>query len=71
MSWVIVVRGSSSEFNYWSFAQESAGGNILGFFPGIFLINFLHMCLQDQIFHVLLEHFISELVGKWERDQMF
>ena len=24
--------GSCSEFNYWFFAQEPAGGNILGFF---------------------------------------
>ena len=29
------------------------------------------MCLQDQIFRVLLEHFISEVVRKWQRDQMF
>ena len=29
------------------------------------------MCLQDQIFHVLLEHFISEVVRKWQRGQMF
>ena len=29
------------------------------------------MCLRDQIFRVLLEHFISEVVRKWQRDQMF
>ena len=29
------------------------------------------MCLRDQIFCVLLEHFISEVVRKWQRDQMF
>ena len=29
------------------------------------------MCLRDKIFRVLLEHFISEVVGKWQRDQMF
>ena len=36
------------------------GGNILGFFSGYFIINFSRMCLRDQIFHVLLEHLISE-----------
>ena len=46
------------------FAQESAGGNILGFFSGYFIINFSRMCLRDQIFPVLLEHFISEVVRK-------
>ena len=29
------------------------------------------MCLQDQIFRVLLEYFISEVVRKCQRDQMF
>ena len=29
------------------------------------------MCLRDQIFRVLLEHFISEVVRKWQWDQMF
>ena len=29
------------------------------------------MCLRDQIFRVLLEHFISEVVSKWLREQMF
>ena len=29
------------------------------------------MCLRDQIFRVLLEGFISEVVCKWQRDQMF
>ena len=28
------------------------------------------MCLWDQIFRVLLEHFISEVVRKWQQDQM-
>ena len=29
------------------------------------------MCLWDQIFRVLLKHFISEVVRKWQQDQMF
>ena len=29
------------------------------------------MCLWDQIFRVLFEHLISEVVRKWKRDQMF
>ena len=29
------------------------------------------MCLRDQIFRALLGHFISEVAGKWQRDQMF
>ena len=29
------------------------------------------MCLRDQMFRVLLEHFVSEIVRKWLRDQMF
>ena len=29
------------------------------------------MCLRDQIFSVLLQDFISEVVRKWQRDQMF
>ena len=29
------------------------------------------MCLRDLIFRVLLEDFISEVVRKWQRDQMF
>ena len=41
-----------------SFIIESAGGNLLGFFLVFFL------CLPDQIFRVLLEHFISEVVSK-------
>ena len=44
------------------FAQEPAEGNILGFFSGYFIINFSRMRLWDQIFSVLLEHFISEVV---------
>ena len=28
------------------------------------------MCLRDQMFRVLLEHFVSEVVRKWQRDQM-
>ena len=32
-------------------------------------IDFLR--LRDQIFRVLLEHFISEVVHKWQQDQMF
>ena len=28
------------------------------------------MCLRDQIFRVILGHFISEVVRKWQRDQM-
>ena len=31
-------------------------------FSVYFIINFSGMCLRDQIFHVLLEHFISEVV---------
>ena len=27
------------------------------------------MCLRDQIFRVLLEHFISEVVRKWKWDK--
>ena len=50
------VLGSCSEFNYWFFAQESAGGNILGFF-WVFFMNLSRMCLRDQIFRVLLEHY--------------
>ena len=46
------------------FAQESAGGNILGFFSGYFIIKFWRMCLRDQIFRVLLGHFIPEVVRK-------
>ena len=33
-------------------------------FSGYFIINFSLMCLRDQIFRVLLEHFISEVVSK-------
>ena len=29
------------------------------------------MCLRDQLFSVLLEHVISEVVRKWQRDPMF
>ena len=29
------------------------------------------MGLRDQIFRVLLEHLISEVARKWQRDQMF
>ena len=29
------------------------------------------MCLWEQIFRVLLERFIAEVVRKWQRDQMF
>ena len=29
------------------------------------------MCLRDQIFRVLLEHFISAVVRKWQWDQLF
>ena len=28
------------------------------------------MCLRDQILFVLLEHFISEVLRKWQRDRM-
>ena len=45
------------------FAQESAGGNLLGFFLGI-LEQILRACVQDQIFRDLLEHFIPEVVRK-------
>ena len=40
------------------------GGNILGFFSGYFIINFSRMCPGDQIFRVLSEHSISEVVHK-------
>ena len=43
---------------------ESAGGNILRFFSGYFIINFSRMSLRDEIFPVLLEHFIFEVVRK-------
>ena len=33
-------------------------------FCGDFIINFSSMCLREQIFRVLLEHFISEFVRK-------
>ena len=29
------------------------------------------MCLRDLIFRVFLEDFISEVLRKWQRDQMF
>ena len=29
------------------------------------------MFLRDQIFSVISEHFISEVVRKWQWDQMF
>ena len=29
------------------------------------------MCSRDQLFRVLLEHFISEVVRKWQWDQIF
>ena len=45
------------------FLGKSAGGNILGL-SGYFIINFSCMFLRDQIFRVLLEHFISEVVRK-------
>ena len=35
------------------------------------MINFSRMCLRDQIFCVLLEYFISEVVRKRQRDPMF
>ena len=34
------------------------------FFYGYFIINFLRLSLGNQIFRVLLEHFISEVVRK-------
>ena len=45
------------------FAQESTKGSILVFY-GYFIINFLRLFLGNQIFRVLLEHFISEVVRK-------
>ena len=58
------------------FAQESAGGNILGFFYGYFIINFSRRSLWDQIFRdqmfqVLLMHFFINFVSKRLREQMF
>ena len=45
--------------------NESAGGYILTeLFSRYFIINILRMCLWDQIFRVLLERFIAEVVRK-------
>ena len=43
------------------FAQESAGGNILGFF-WVFYNQFFAHVSAGSIFRVLLEHFVSEVV---------
>ena len=38
--------------------------NYFRLFSRYFITNFSRMCLRDQIFRVLLEHFISEVVRK-------
>ena len=45
------------------FSQESAGGNILGFFLGIYNQFFAHVSARSNI-SCFLEHFISEVVRK-------
>ena len=53
------------------FCVRVCGRKYFRLFSGYFIINFSPMYLRDQIFIVLLEHFISENVRKWQRDQMF
>ena len=54
------------------FLGKSARGlKYFRLFSGYFIINFSRMCLRNQIFRVLLEHFISEVLRKSQRDQMF
>ena len=47
-----------------NFCARDCGRKYFRLFSGYFITNFSRMCLQDQIFRVLLEHFISEVVGK-------
>ena len=48
------------------FLRKILREDVLGFkfFSGYFIFNFSRTCLRDQIFRVLLEHFISEVVRK-------
>ena len=43
---------------------KSLREEILELLSGYFVIHFWRMCLRDQIFRVLLEHFIFEVVRK-------
>ena len=44
------------------FLRKSLREEYFRLFSGYFIINFLCMCLVDQIFRVLLEHSISEVI---------
>ena len=44
------------------FCARVCGRKYFRLFSGYFIINFSRMCLRDQLFRVLLEHFISEVV---------
>ena len=46
------------------FLRKSLREKCFRLFSGYFIIIFSRMCLRDQIFRVLLEHFISEIVRK-------
>ena len=54
-----------------SSCARGCGRKYFRFFFFYFIINFYFLCLRDQIFRVLLEHFICEVVSKWQREQMF
>ena len=59
------VLGSCSEFKLLLiFCERVCGRKYFRLFSRYFAINFSRMCLRDQIFRVLLGHFISEVVGK-------
>ena len=46
------------------FCARVCGRKSFRLFTEYFIINFSRMCLRDQIFRVLLEHFISEVASK-------
>ena len=46
------------------FGARVCGKKYFRLFSEYFIINFSRMCLRDQIFRVLLEHFIPEVVRK-------
>ena len=53
------VLGSCSEF-----CARVCGRKYFKLFSGYFIINFSRMYLREQIFRVLLAHFISEFMRK-------
>ena len=46
------------------FCARVCGKKYCGLYSEYFVINFWRMCLRDQIFRALLEHFISKVVRK-------